>query len=100
MKLKNCLEENEKAMTELRRNNQNMSQSERREAMQKNRTESEAKLKEILGEDLYKKYQEEMRSRGPAMMNGPRMGGQGRPGQRGGNGNPGNRPQRRGGGNQ
>ena len=80
---------------------QGLTNDERREAMQKNRTESEAKLKEILGEDLYKKYQEEMRSRGPGMMNGPRMGGNnGRPGQRGGNGNPGNRPQRRGGGNQ
>ena len=63
-KLKTCLEENEKAMTELRRNNQSMSQSERREAMQKLRTEQENKLKEILGEDLYKKYQEQTRNFG------------------------------------
>ncbi|MBR4248607.1 MAG: hypothetical protein IKQ24_00475 [Verrucomicrobia bacterium] len=72
---------------------QGLTNDERREAMQKSRTESEAKLKEILGEDLYKKYQEEMRSRGPAMMGG-RQGGPNR------GGNPGNRPQRRGGGNQ
>lgn len=99
-KLTAFYEEQQKSMQEMFTKMQGLTNDERREAMQKNRTESEAKLKEILGEDLYKKYQEEMRSRGPGMMNGPRMGGQGRPGQRGGNGNPGNRPQRRGGGNQ
>jgi len=99
-KLTAFYEEQQKNMQEMFTKMQGLTNDERREAMQKSRTESEAKLKEILGEDLYKKYQEEMRSRGPAMMNGPRMGGQGRPGQRGGNGNPGNRPQRRGGGNQ
>ena len=99
-KLTAFYEEQQKNMQEMFTKMQGLTNDERREAMQKNRTESEAKLKEILGEDLYKKYQEEMRSRGPGMMNGPRMGGQGRPGQRGGNGNPGNRPQRRGGGNQ
>ena len=100
-KLTAFYEDQQKSMQEMFTKMQGLTNDERREAMQKNRTESEAKLKEILGEELYKKYQEEMRSRGPGMMNGPRMGGNnGRPGQRGGNGNPGNRPQRRGGGNQ
>ena len=92
-KMEEFYTEQQKNMQEMFTKMQGLTNDERREAMQKSRTESEAKLKEILGEDLYKKYQEEMRSRGPAMMGG-RQGGPNR------GGNPGNRPPRRGGGNQ
>lgn len=70
----------------------NLTPEERRAMMQKNQTENQAKLKEILGEENYKKYQEQMqRQMRSTGMGGMRMG----PANRTDRPNAGERPQRR-----
>jgi hypothetical protein len=74
-------------MQGMREKMMNLTPEERRATMQKNQTENQAKLKEILGEENYKKYQEQMQRQ----MRGTGMGG----GMGMGPANRGERPQRR-----
>jgi len=78
-------------MQNMRERMMNLSQEERRDMMQKNQAEHQARLKEILGEENYTKYQEQMQRqmRGAGMGMGPVNRGE-RPSP-----NPGERPQRR-----
>lgn len=99
-KLKAFFEEHQAAMQKQMESAQNLSQEDMRAAMQKNMAERDAKLKEILGDDLYKQYTEKMRNNRPGFggPNGPAFGGGNPPGR--GNANSNNRgnggPQRRG----
>lgn len=61
-KLTTYFEEQQKAMQEQREKLQSLSSSERQETMKTTRTEQETKLKEILGEDLYKEYTKLMKT--------------------------------------
>lgn len=79
-----------KEMQGMREKMMNLSPEERRDMMQKNQTEHQAKLKEILGEENFTKYQEQMQRQ----MRGTGMGGMG-PVNRGERPNAGERPQRR-----
>ncbi|NCC84903.1 MAG: hypothetical protein EOM03_12365 [Clostridia bacterium] len=81
-----------KEMQGMREKMMNLTQEERRTMMQKNQTENQAKLKEILGEENYTKYQEQMQRQ----MRGTGMGGMGMgPVNRTDRPNAGERPQRR-----
>ncbi len=79
-----------KEMQGMREKMMNLSPEERQEMMQKNQTEHQAKLKEILGEENFTKYQEQMQRQ----MRGTGMGAMG-PGNRTDRPNAGERPQRR-----
>lgn len=66
-------EERNREMQGMRERSMNLLAEERRELMQKSQAEQEAKLKEILGEENFTKYQEQMRRqmRAPGMGAGP-----------------------------
>ena len=72
--LKNYFEEQTKSFEKNREEMRSMTPQERRSQMEKNLEEHEKKLKEILGEENYKKLMTETRNQSPLIMRGGREG--------------------------
>lgn len=72
-KLTELLTDQEKAMKELNTSLKDKTQSERREAVQKLRTEQTAKVKELLGDDLYAQYEKITTSSNSRVQRGAMM---------------------------